>query len=808
MIFRAHLTTCIRSCCGSVFVFLLLAGAGTGLDRLSAAEKTGKKIVLIAGPITGHGKHTHEYEKNVILLKHLLDTSPNAKGIQTEVHFHGWPTDEKTLDDADTIVMISDGGDHREADHPLYVGDRFKVLAKQMERGCGFVQFHWTTFNPSRVHDQITEWVGGYFDYQSGNTPNKWFSAIQTWEGPITLGTPGHPILRGVKPFSLQEEFYYNVKFRDQDSRVQPIIVTRPPGQKQDHTVGWAVERKDGGRGFGFTGGHFYGNWWQPDYRRTILNAIVWTAKAEVPESGIDSNLAETVKILIVTGHNHPAHEWRKVTAALIPILEQDPRVQVSVTENPEDLAKENLAQYQAVVFNYSSWDRGGLSDAAKQNFAKYLQAGGGLEIVHFANGSFTNTLPNKTSDWPEFRTQIVRRVWDHTPGLSGHDAFGKFRVDVTAAGDKHPVTQGLAPFETEDELYFKQQGPLPIVPLLTAHSKVTNQDEPLAWAYEYGKGRVFQTLLGHADVSIRKAGAVIRRGAVWTAGLPPLSFDPPAELTENYLFRAGSSWSPETSLKAAGVVATVPASPPAKNAAPSGAGKFGKGLNASSGGAIVEGRVDFHEYPITVEGWVKVNDPKNYNIFVAQESKSSATHWEIFTSAGSGHFTAYLPGMTPDHVRTEKNLCDDQWHHVAMILESERVRLFVDGQLSADQAVKFNGGATVAGSLSIGSLIGQEIGCQGSIDEVRISKGVREIQKLPTAPYEADAQTLGLWHFDELDKERRFPDSSAKKSPAVVQTEDVKKKSLSLHRSKTISARRSSVSSGLKVIVLMTAGG
>src|SRR5438876_12170553 len=94
-----------------------------------------KKIVLIGGPITGHPKHAHEYEKNVILLKHLLDTSPNVKGIKTEAHFKGWPADEKTLDDADTIVMISDGGDHRETDHPLYVGDRFKVLAKQMARG-------------------------------------------------------------------------------------------------------------------------------------------------------------------------------------------------------------------------------------------------------------------------------------------------------------------------------------------------------------------------------------------------------------------------------------------------------------------------------------------------------------------------------------------------------------------------------------------------------------------------------------------------------------------------------------------------
>ncbi|MBC7816855.1 MAG: ThuA domain-containing protein, partial [Planctomycetaceae bacterium] len=250
----------------------LLFGSGW----LNAAEPVPKKIVLIAGPITGHGKHTHEYEKSVILLKHLLDTSPSTKGkVAVEAHFKGWPTDEKTLDDAATIVMISDGGDRNATDHPLYVGERFQTLERQMKRGCGFVQFHWTTFNPSRVHDQITEWVGGYFDYEKGPAANKWFSAISTWDANVTLGNSEHPIARGVKPFSAREEFYYNLRFRDGDDRVQPIWLTKPPGQQKDHVVAWAVERKDGGRGFGSTGGQFFQNWLDENFRRTILNAIV-----------------------------------------------------------------------------------------------------------------------------------------------------------------------------------------------------------------------------------------------------------------------------------------------------------------------------------------------------------------------------------------------------------------------------------------------------------------------------------------------------------------------------------------------------
>ncbi len=506
------------------------------------------KIVLIAGPITGHPKDAHEYEKSVILLKHLLDTSPNTNHVAIEAHFNGWPLDDATLDDAATIVMLSDGGDRELTNHPLYVGDRIKTLEKQMRRGCGFVQFHWTTFNPNRHHDQITDWVGGYFDYETGNAPNKWFSAIKTWEGPTSLPSPNHPICRGVKPFRVREEFYYNIRFRENDQRIVPIVATEPPGESKSYPVGWAVQRADGGRGFGFTGGHFYRNWWLPDFRKLILNAIVWSARLEVPDDGVQSRLEDPFRVLIVTGHNHPAHDWRKVTAALIPVIEQDPRAIVDVTEVVEDLGSSKIDSYDVLVMNYCNWDRKGLSENAKTHFSEYLKRGGGLSVIHFANGSFTDTLPNKESDWPEYRTQIVRRIWEHGDGKSGHDAFGQFRVEIS--DEPHPITKDLKAFDTMDELYFRQMGDQPITPLANATSRVTGTSEPMAWVYKYGEGRIFQTVLGHADVSVHMAGPLIRRGTAWAAGQDQISFDPPAELTPNAMFRDGSSWTLEQSLK------------------------------------------------------------------------------------------------------------------------------------------------------------------------------------------------------------------------------------------------------------------
>ena len=54
--------------------------------------------------------------------------------------------------------------------------------------------------------------------------------------------------------------------------------------------VAWAYERPNGCRGFGFAGGHFHRNWGHDDFRKVALNAIMWCAKAEVPEGGVPSD--------------------------------------------------------------------------------------------------------------------------------------------------------------------------------------------------------------------------------------------------------------------------------------------------------------------------------------------------------------------------------------------------------------------------------------------------------------------------------------------------------------------------------------
>ncbi|MEM1296036.1 MAG: hypothetical protein AAGH89_11775, partial [Verrucomicrobiota bacterium] len=65
--------------------------------------------------------------------------------------------------------------------------------------------------------------------------------------------------------------------------------VRKMVADKLPQHVCWVYEREDGGRGFGFTGGHFHSNWQNDNHRKTALNAIAWVAGVEIPENGVET---------------------------------------------------------------------------------------------------------------------------------------------------------------------------------------------------------------------------------------------------------------------------------------------------------------------------------------------------------------------------------------------------------------------------------------------------------------------------------------------------------------------------------------
>lgn len=264
-----------------------------------------KKIVLIAGK-PSHGPGAHEHRAGCLLLQKCLAGFP---GVKVFVYDGGWPTkqvdgqtvdNDAVLEDADAIVIYSDGG----AKHPALGGEHLATLGRQIKRGAGLGALHYAV-EPTKEKGQAEwlDWIGGAFEINWSVNPH--------WDGNFKA-LPVHAVTRGVKPFTTNDEWYFNMRFRAGMKGVTPILTDVPPpstmSRKDDAHAGnpavrelvahqtpqhvmWVTENANGSRGFGFTGGHHHASWQKEDQRKLVLNAILWLAKVEVPKDGVASTV-------------------------------------------------------------------------------------------------------------------------------------------------------------------------------------------------------------------------------------------------------------------------------------------------------------------------------------------------------------------------------------------------------------------------------------------------------------------------------------------------------------------------------------
>jgi len=117
-------------------------------------------------------------------------------------------------------MTISDGQDGPDIGYPVpfLTEERMAIMERQMKRGCGFITFHFSTFAPDQYGPKILEWGGGYFDWQDETGRRNWYSAIKTLNTRVEFRSLKHPICKGVQPYRAEEEFYYNIRFNENDS--------------------------------------------------------------------------------------------------------------------------------------------------------------------------------------------------------------------------------------------------------------------------------------------------------------------------------------------------------------------------------------------------------------------------------------------------------------------------------------------------------------------------------------------------------------------------------------------------------------
>src|SRR3984885_15478155 len=146
-----------------------------------------RRILLIAGS-KSHGPGMHEYLKSVRLLKVLLDRA-GLKNVDTEVIYDGWPTNVSDLDTADTIVFISDG---MQWSPWSFTPERIAAIQKQIDRGSGFMIFHFATYIPFQFQREGLAWAGGYVEYDGPQHPETYLTqATLTRQG--VVAPPDHP---------------------------------------------------------------------------------------------------------------------------------------------------------------------------------------------------------------------------------------------------------------------------------------------------------------------------------------------------------------------------------------------------------------------------------------------------------------------------------------------------------------------------------------------------------------------------------------------------------------------------------------
>jgi len=255
------------------------------LEVKPPADFKGKVILVVAGK-SSHGPGDHEFFAGSAILCNLLKQTPGVWPIMVR---DGWPKNESLFEIAESIVMYMDG----RGGHPVVQKDRLAAMDQRMKAGKGWVNLHYAVDYLAKDGKTVLGWMGGYYEPDWSYNPH--------WDAEIR-SLPKHPVTRGVKPFTIRDEWYYNMRFVDDFKGVTPILQAIPPdstrggaapkevkkhvGASKLETLAWCYDRPDGGRGFGFTGGHFHRNWADEDFRRVVVNAILWSAKVEVPESG------------------------------------------------------------------------------------------------------------------------------------------------------------------------------------------------------------------------------------------------------------------------------------------------------------------------------------------------------------------------------------------------------------------------------------------------------------------------------------------------------------------------------------------
>jgi type 1 glutamine amidotransferase len=277
----------------AIGVLVLLAAAAPA-EAVQAQER---KVVLLAGPKDHGVPGRHEHEKDLRALAWALENATNLQGIATQVFVGKAPRDLDEIRDAAVIVIHSSSDRLETETHPLFPPNPttngrgydpettayLREFDELLKTGVGLVIFHyalWAENWAARGH--YMNWLGGLWVQMASRNP--------TDQWTLTPLAAEHPVLRGVRPWTYRDEIFSRFFLPDDPRRTNLLLGTPERNPLGPQVVAWAYYRADGGRSFVYGGVDFHDNMYTvDDYRRFLLNGIVWAAGLEVPEGGVQA---------------------------------------------------------------------------------------------------------------------------------------------------------------------------------------------------------------------------------------------------------------------------------------------------------------------------------------------------------------------------------------------------------------------------------------------------------------------------------------------------------------------------------------
>jgi len=250
------------------------------------------------------------------------------------------------------------------------------------------------------------------------------------------------------------------------------------------------------------------------------MTAVPWLAQAAEPteQQRIEAALPSRAVVkprkprkLLIFDLNvgYGGHPSAKVANVAFTLMGQKTGAfEATVSHAPAIFQRDSLRKFDAVFFNNTVGNL--FTDPVfRQNLIEFVYGGGGLLGVHGTSVVFTRWPEGAKEDWPEFALMLGTRGASHMPGN------GEERVIVKLDDPGHPLNRafGGKSFEYQSE-FFRFHDPYSrnrVRVLSSIDTAATEKlqgaplkqfrkdnDYPIAWVRNYGRGRVFYSSIAH----------------------------------------------------------------------------------------------------------------------------------------------------------------------------------------------------------------------------------------------------------------------------------------------------------------------